>query len=150
MQRAGIKWRWRPTQFYFPLSGNNQNKTKRKSIAGIWMITGAKLWSFIFWPLQRWESMILPSLHSKYYFMAVFNVLMCSTIKYGCGIALHAATTSLVSLIISTTAEWSGGEAWAVKNCHNLHFADCRCWGNVYFMRRHSVRTNSNGCCSIS
>ena len=90
MQRAGI--RWRPTQFYFPLSGNNQNKTKRKSIEGIWMITGA---------------LIRSSLHSKYYYMGVFNVLMCSTNKYGCGIALnalHAATTSRVSLIISTTA----------------------------------------------
>ena len=150
MQSAGIRWRWRATQFYFPLSGNNQNKTKGKSIAGISRITGAKLRSLYFLSTSvYWESMIRQSMHNKYYFMGVFNVLMCSTNKCGCGVSLHFITCCYTYFLWGSHLQRQTGRSSLGREKLSQPSL-CRCCWNVYFMRQHSVRTNFNGCCNTS
>ena len=105
---------------------------------------------FIFWALQYWESMIRQSMHNKYYFMGVFNVLMCSTNECGCGVSLHFITCCYIYFLWGSHLQRQNGRSSSLGREKLSQPSLCRCCWNVYFMRQHSVRTNFNGCCNTS
>ena len=81
--------------------------------------------------------------------MGVFNVLMCSTNKCGCGVSLHFITCCYIYFLWGSHLQRQTGRSSLGREKLSQPSL-CRCCWNVYFMRQHSVRTNFNGCCNTS
>ena len=50
-------------------------------------------------------------MHNKYYFMGVFNVLMCSTNKCGCGVSLHFITCCYIYFLWGSHLQRQNGRS---------------------------------------